>query len=71
MAADSPSREIDARIKELGDWRGETLTRVRALIKEADSEVVEEWKWRKATNPAFRSGLTRARSAPARRRRAS
>ena len=42
----SPSRLIDARIKELGDWRGETLARVRALIKEADPEVVEEWKWR-------------------------
>ncbi len=37
---------IDGRIKELGDWRGETLARVRALIKEADPEVVEEWKWR-------------------------
>ena len=42
----SPSRLIDARIAELGDWRGETLARVRALIKEADPEVVEEWKWR-------------------------
>ncbi|HEY2358793.1 MAG TPA: DUF1801 domain-containing protein [Phenylobacterium sp.] len=40
------SRLIDARIRELGDWRGETLARVRALIKEADPEVVEEWKWR-------------------------
>ena len=45
-AADSPSRLIDARIKELTDWRGETLARVRVLIKEADPEVVEEWKWR-------------------------
>ncbi|MDQ1435921.1 MAG: hypothetical protein QOF59_2737 [Actinomycetota bacterium] len=43
---DSPSQLIDARIKELGDWRGETLARVRKLIKEADPEVVEEWKWR-------------------------
>lgn len=43
--AKSPSRLIDARIKELGDWRGETLARVRALIKEADPAVVEEWKW--------------------------
>ena len=42
----SPSQLIDGRIKELGDWRGETLGRVRALIKEADPEVVEEWKWR-------------------------
>ena len=43
---ESPSRLIDARIEELGDWRGETLARVRALIREADPEVVEEWKWR-------------------------
>jgi hypothetical protein len=42
----SPSRLIDARIKELGDWRGEMLARLRALIKEADPKVVEEWKWR-------------------------
>jgi hypothetical protein len=42
----SPSRRIDARIKELGDWRGETLARVRSLIKEACPDVVEEWKWR-------------------------
>lgn len=42
----SPSRLIDARIEELGDWRGETLARVRALIRQADPEVVEEWKWR-------------------------
>jgi len=43
---DSPSRLIDARIRELGDWRGKTLSRVRALIKQAVPEVVEEWKWR-------------------------
>jgi hypothetical protein len=43
---ESPSRLIDARIEELGDWRGRTLARVRALIKEADPEIVEEWKWR-------------------------
>src|ERR1700745_703399 len=42
----SPSRLIDARVKELGDWRGETLSHVRALVHEADPEVVEEWKWR-------------------------
>jgi hypothetical protein len=42
----SPSHLIDARIKELSDWRGETLARVRTLIKQADPEVVEEWKWR-------------------------
>jgi hypothetical protein len=43
---ESPSRLIDARIKELGDWRGKTLSQVRALIKQADPDVVEEWKWR-------------------------
>src|SRR5580704_16665976 len=43
---DSPSQLIDARIKELGDWRGETLARARSLIKEACPDVVEEWKWR-------------------------
>lgn len=42
----TPSQLIDARIEELGDWRGETLARLRALIHEADPEVVEEWKWR-------------------------
>jgi hypothetical protein len=45
-AGDAPSRLIDARIKELSDWRGEALARVRTLIKQADPEVVEEWKWR-------------------------
>jgi hypothetical protein len=49
--AESPAQLIDARIEELGDWRGQTLARLRALIKQADPEVVEEWKWRKATNP--------------------
>jgi hypothetical protein len=43
---DSPSQLIDARIKELSDWRGETLSRIRTLIKQADPDVVEEWKWR-------------------------
>ena len=43
---ESPSRLIDARIRELDDWRGKTLSHVRALIKQADPEVVEEWKWR-------------------------
>jgi hypothetical protein len=43
---ESPSELIDARIEELGDWRGEMLSRLRGLIKEADPEVVEEWKWR-------------------------
>jgi hypothetical protein len=45
-SAASPSQLIDGRIKELGDWRGETLAHIRALIREADPEVVEEWKWR-------------------------
>src|SRR5919109_3637453 len=43
---ESPSELIDARIEELGDWRGKTLSRLRALIKQADPEVIEEWKWR-------------------------
>jgi hypothetical protein len=43
--SESPSRLIDARIKELGDWRGKMLSRLRALVKEADPDVVEEWKW--------------------------
>ena len=42
----TPSQLIDARIEELGDWRGETLARIRALVKEAEPEVIEEWKWR-------------------------
>jgi hypothetical protein len=45
-AGESPSQLIDARIKELGDWRGEMLARIRRLIKQADPNVVEEWKWR-------------------------
>jgi hypothetical protein len=48
---ESAAQQIDDRIKELGDWRGETLARLRDLIKQADPDVVEEWKWRKATNP--------------------
>jgi hypothetical protein len=48
---DSPSQMIDARIEELGDWRGETLSKVRGIIREADPDVVEEWKWVKPTNP--------------------
>ena len=48
---ESPSQQIDARIEELGDWRGETLARVRGIIREADPDVVEEWKWAKATSP--------------------
>jgi hypothetical protein len=45
------SKLIDKRIRELGDWRGETLSNVRGIIKEADPDIVEEWKWVKATNP--------------------
>jgi hypothetical protein len=45
------SEQIDRRIAELGDWRGETLARVRRVIREADPEIVEEWKWAKATSP--------------------
>jgi hypothetical protein len=48
---ESPSRQIDARIKKLGDWRGKTLSRVRSLIKQADPAVVEEVKWAKASSP--------------------
>src|SRR5256714_3252064 len=45
------SKLIDERIRELGDWRGKTLSKVRGIIREADPEVVEEWKWAKATSP--------------------
>jgi hypothetical protein len=62
----SPSQLIDARIKELGGWRGETLARVRSLIKEACPGVVEEWKWR-----GVRCGNTTESSAPARRTKRS
>ena len=48
---DSASRTIDQHIRDLGDWRGSVLKRMRALIHEADPEVVEEWKWQKATSP--------------------
>jgi hypothetical protein len=48
---ENPAQLIDARIEELGDWRGKALSRVRELIKRADPEVVEEWKWKKASNP--------------------
>jgi hypothetical protein len=49
----SPSRLINERIAELGDWRGETLSRVRRLIKEADPGITEEWKWAKPSNPGI------------------
>ena len=52
MAKEAPaSQRIDDKIEELDDWRGETLARVRALIKDADPDVLEEWKWAKATSP--------------------
>ncbi|MFL5866242.1 MAG: DUF1801 domain-containing protein [Thermoleophilaceae bacterium] len=53
MAADeaNASKRIDERIRELGDWRGETLSKVRGIIKAAEPDVVEEWKWAKATSP--------------------
>ena len=48
---ESASAAIDEKIKELGDWRGKTLAKVRAIIHAADPEIVEEWKWKKATSP--------------------
>ena len=50
---ESASARIDEKIKELGDWRGKTLAKVRAIIHEADPEIVEEWKWAKATSPGI------------------
>jgi hypothetical protein len=51
VPSESASARIDEKIKELGDWRGKTLARVRKIIHEADPEIVEEWKWAKATSP--------------------
>src|ERR1043166_2291306 len=51
VPSESPTAKIDAKIAELGDWRGETLARVRAIVHAADPEIVEEWKWVKPTNP--------------------
>jgi hypothetical protein len=51
VAAESASASIDEKIKQLGDWRGKTLAQVREIIHEADPEIVEEWKWAKATSP--------------------
>jgi hypothetical protein len=55
MASNKPnaSKVIDTRIRELGDWRGKTLSKVRGIIKEADPDIVEEWKWVKPTNPGI------------------
>ena len=63
---ESPSRLIDARIKDLNDWRGKTLVKVRRLIKEADPEIVEEWKWVKPAIRGLPSGPITASSALAR-----
>jgi len=51
VPTNSASASIDAKIRELGDWRGKTLAKVRAIIHAADPEIVEEWKWAKATSP--------------------
>jgi hypothetical protein len=51
VATESAAATIDARIRELGDWRGKTLAKVRQIIHEADPEIVEEWKWAKASSP--------------------
>jgi hypothetical protein len=51
VAMESASALIDAKIKELGDWRGKTLAKVREIVHQADPEIVEEWKWAKATSP--------------------
>ena len=51
VGVESASASIDAKIRELGDWRGKTLAQVRAIIRAADPEIVEEWKWAKATSP--------------------
>jgi hypothetical protein len=52
-SVESASASIDAKIKELGDWRGKTLAKVRAIVHAADPEIVEEWKWAKATSPGI------------------
>src|SRR5215211_753606 len=53
MANSQASEQMDQRIRELGDWRGKTLSKVRGIIKEADPDIVEEWKWVKPTNPGI------------------
>lgn len=53
VPTESASATIDARIRELGDWRGKTLARVREIIRHADPEIVEEWKWAKASSPGI------------------
>src|SRR5215216_927941 len=53
MAHSKASEQMDQRIRELGDWRGKTLSKVRGIIKEADPDIVEEWKWVKPTNPGI------------------
>jgi hypothetical protein len=56
--ANNASKLIDKRIRELGDWRGKTLSKVRGIIKEADPDIVEEWKWVNPRIPEHRSGPT-------------
>jgi hypothetical protein len=51
LAVESASASIDARIRQLGDWRGRMLAKVRAIVHDADPQIVEEWKWQKATSP--------------------
>ena len=66
---DSASSMIDAKIKELGDWRGKMLAKVREIIYEADPEIIEEWKWVKPSSAGTPVFPTAASSAPARRTR--
>ena len=68
---ESASASIDEKIKELGDWRGKTLAKVRDIIHEADPEIVEEWKWAKLSSPGTPVFLTAASSAQERRTRTS
>ena len=71
VPVESASALIDEKIKELGDWRGKTLAKVREIIHEADPEIVEEWKWVKATSRGLPSCPTAASSARERRTRTS
>ena len=63
VPVESASARIDERIEKLGDWRGKTLAKVRAIMHEADPEIVEEWKWQKESSPGLRSGPMAASSA--------
>ena len=70
VPVESASAAIDEKIKELGDWRGKTLAKVRDIIHEADPEIVEEWKWAKLSSPGTRSSTAES-SARERRTRTS